>query len=162
MSVLKCRSCRKEDAQDNLMSPCDCEGNQHFIHKQCLSNVIRNFGAEKCPICRSPYRSIKVGQGLQKFSNYLSENQYLRLRGLISTSIFISIGFYTILLGLAQCLQSTGIIKVSWLVILGLLVVVYFHALLFLTVYAIIELRKNFVKWQSLNPLITITQIGPK
>lgn len=158
MSTLRCRNCRRDDVQRNLISPCDCDGNQRYVHKRCLSYVIKNFGQEKCPNCRSTYKNIKIKRKLKGFYAYLKENNCLRLRGLFSSTFFISLGFYTVLLGFSQYYQSKEILRFTWIVILIVLVIKYFILFILLTFWAIIFMRKNFLQWQSLNPSIIVTQ----
>lgn len=158
MSTTRCRNCRKNDLERNLLSPCDCDGNQRYIHNQCLCNVVRNFGQEKCPNCRSAYKNILIKRRLKGFDEYLRENNYQRLRGLFSSIFIISLGFYTVLLGYSQYYQSKEILRFTWIVLLVILIIKYLIIFTLLTLWAIKFLRRNFIRWQSTNPLIVVTQ----
>lgn len=158
MSARRCRCCRIEETENHFIAPCNCDGNQRFVHKQCLSNVVRIFGQEKCPICRSPYKDIKIKQRLKGFCEYLKENEFRRLRTILSFVFFISFGFYSVLLGFSQFFHSKDILKASWIRVLILFVIKYSIVFVVASFWGLKHLRTAFLRWRVANPLIVITQ----
>jgi len=39
-----------------MVSPCECDGTQKFVHKMCLEKWIQKSGNFECNVCNSPYR----------------------------------------------------------------------------------------------------------
>lgn len=50
-----CRVCQ-EEGEGKLISPCDCNGTQRFIHEECLNLWVQSSkNNTTCPTCRATY-----------------------------------------------------------------------------------------------------------
>ena len=57
-----CRICADAEQADNhLVSPCECKGTIRFVHRGCLRQSIQITRKLNCTICRRNFRGIQIG-----------------------------------------------------------------------------------------------------
>ena len=57
-----CRICANVEQADNrLVSPCECKGTIRFVHRACLKQSIEISRRLNCTICRSNLKGIRIG-----------------------------------------------------------------------------------------------------
>jgi E3 ubiquitin-protein ligase DOA10 len=71
-----CRICLigKERPNDLLLTPCDCVGNQEFVHKSCLCKWLEMTGQEECERCEFKFIAKKNSKSFWDFVKEHSED----------------------------------------------------------------------------------------
>jgi len=77
-----CRICLESENQNDLLHPCNCNGNSKYVHKKCLNRWrIENIFNEKfykCEICNAnyilQYSKINILKNIWKFIDFLFSN----------------------------------------------------------------------------------------
>jgi len=58
IEIKSCKYCQ-ENTDETLIEPCKCNGSLKYLHKSCLEEWIKNYGKNKCEICKSNY-NVKI------------------------------------------------------------------------------------------------------
>ena len=57
--MAECRICFEDGVEEQLISPCSCDGSSKWIHESCLQKwriqTIGRDSAQRCEICRTHY-----------------------------------------------------------------------------------------------------------
>lgn len=57
-----CKFCFGDENQENLIAPCGCTGSMRFVHKECLTNWLKNNKGDKryfeCNECKKEYKRL--------------------------------------------------------------------------------------------------------
>lgn len=73
MPIFQCKYCfEEEENYDNFISPCDCNGSQQFVHKDCLNrwlNSDRNNRYVRCSECHGIFQRKFSGDIDYKLNN---------------------------------------------------------------------------------------------
>lgn len=86
-----CRICLDDINDNELIKPCNCT--QGFFHKECLKKWIIEKKSEKCEVCLTKYKNIKIVNKFDKKQNLvcITLNTYTFI-----TNLFIWIFFFSI------------------------------------------------------------------
>lgn len=87
----QCRICFEED--ENLVSPCDCEGSIKYVHRDCLDtwrmSTMNANNVTHCSVCKAKYR-IKFSHN-REMVKFLMNRGYVYARNVV---VFNAIFFY--------------------------------------------------------------------
>ena len=86
-----CRICLDDINDNELIKPCNCT--QGFFHKECLKKWIMENKSEKCEVCLTKYKNIKIVDKFDTKQNLvcITLNTYTFI-----TNLFIWIFFFSI------------------------------------------------------------------
>jgi hypothetical protein len=95
--IFKCRICLEDDLLKNLISPCKCNGDIKYIHRDCLNKWINTDPNRitKCEICSTTYkrRGIRINYSniLTTIRNNFNGSNSLYIIFIIAYSLLIFI-----------------------------------------------------------------------
>ena len=86
-----CRICLDNINDNELIKPCNCT--QGFFHKECLKKWILEKKSEKCEVCLTKYKNIKIVNKFDVNNNFpcIALNTYA-----FTTNLFVWIFFFSI------------------------------------------------------------------
>ncbi len=64
----ECKFCLEEDKQNNLISPCKCDGSLKYVHLKCLEKYHEKRYLEKCEICNDDF-NYQTKLNVEKFTS---------------------------------------------------------------------------------------------
>jgi hypothetical protein len=86
-----CRICLNDIDDNELIKPCNCT--QGFFHKECLKKWIMEKKSEKCEVCLTRYKNIKIVDKFDTKENLvcITLNTYTFITNLFFWIFFFSI-----------------------------------------------------------------------
>ncbi len=67
-TIPECKFCLEEDKQNNLISPCKCDGSLKYVHLKCLEKYHEKRYLDKCEICNDNF-NYHTKLNIEKFTS---------------------------------------------------------------------------------------------
>lgn len=158
ISKKKCRFCKKADAPDKMIEPCECKNANQWIHLDCFARHLETTKEfSKCNFCKTDYKTnrFRLIKMPMSFFDFFTQSRS-NFAYLVEVPLSLGFVFLLLALGLIQYEQSYKIIYLKWsiiLVFLILLIVLNHVALFFTNIY---QLAVRVRRFQTTNFRIVV------
>ena len=146
----ECRICFETTDQNNMLSPCSCNGTMAYIHSFCLKNCIQSNDERICRICHQIWRGVTIVKKNKNFFDYLKEELH-PWYFLISVPFVVSVMVSNIVLGTKYIIDNKA--EFSTIEIAGV-IFVFIIGGLFIIIYLLIVIQvviHNYKIWSKVN-----------